>query len=148
MRRIVIRVLAAVPAVAIQFAWLLLLARWLAPWAALLNFVLSVLALLFVLYLVIKADETAYSMLWLLVILSFPLPGAFLYLLFGDKRTTRKLRRQLDRVGADFPPAPPRASTSAFCTTTLAAFRPTTAATPGSCSSRASAARRSTRFCF
>ena len=54
MRRIVIRVLAAVPAVAIQFAWLLLLARWLAPWAALLNFVLSVLALLFVLYLVIK----------------------------------------------------------------------------------------------
>ena len=99
MRRIVIRVLAAVPAVAIQFAWLLLLARWLAPWAALLNFVLSVLALLFVLYLVIKADETAYSMLWLLVILSFPLPGAFLYLLFGDKRTTRKLRRQLDRVG-------------------------------------------------
>ena len=57
MRRIVIRVLAAVPAVAIQFAWLLLLARWLAPWAALLNFVLSVLALLFVLYLVIKADE-------------------------------------------------------------------------------------------
>ena len=61
MRRIVIRVLAAVPAVAIQFAWLLLLARWLAPWAALLNFVLSVLALLFVLYLVIKADETAYN---------------------------------------------------------------------------------------
>ena len=52
MRRIVIRVLAAVPAVAIQFAWLLLLARWLAPWAALLNFFLSVLALLFVLYLV------------------------------------------------------------------------------------------------
>lgn len=109
MRRIVIRVLAAVPAVAIQFAWLLLLARWLAPWAALLNFVLSVLALLFVLYLVIKADETAYNTLWLLVILSFPLPGAFLYLLFGDKRTTRKLRRQLDRVGADFPPAPPAA---------------------------------------
>ena len=47
---------------------------------------LSVLALLFVLYLITKQDESTYKILWLLVILTFPLPGALLYLIFGNKR--------------------------------------------------------------
>ena len=109
MRRILLRVLAAIPAVALQALWLVVLIRWLAPWAAVLNFVLSVLALLFVLYLITKQEESTYKVLWLLVILSFPLPGALLYLMFGGKRTTRSLRARLDKVGEDFPPAPPMA---------------------------------------
>ena len=106
MRRILTRVLVAVPAVALQLAWLLLLANWLAPWAALINLALSVLALLFVLYLITKQEEPTYKILWLLVILTFPLPGAFLYLMFGDKRTTRPLKKRLSAVQADNPPAP------------------------------------------
>ena len=109
MRRIVIRVLAAVPAVAIQFAWVAAVGPLAGPVggvAQLCPFGAGAAVCFVPCH---QADETAYSMLWLLVILSFPLPGAFLYLLFGDKRTTRKLRRQLDRVGADFPPAPPAA---------------------------------------
>ena len=77
MRRILTRVLVAVPAVALQVAWLLLLASWLAPWAAVINLILSVLALLFVLYLITKLEEPTYKILWLLVILTFPLPGPF-----------------------------------------------------------------------
>ena len=106
MRRILTRVLVAVPAVALQLAWLLLLASWLAPWAALIGLALSVLALLFVLYLITKQEEPTYKILWLLVILSFPLPGAFLYLMFGDKRTTRPLKKRLAAVQVDNPPAP------------------------------------------
>ena len=109
MRRILTRVLVAVPAVALQVAWLLLLANWLAPWAAVINLILSVLALLFVLYLITQLEEPTYKILWLLVILTFPLPGAFLYLMFGDKRTTRPLRKKLDKVLAEEPPAPPAA---------------------------------------
>lgn len=109
MRRILLRVLAALPAVALQALWLLVLVKWLAPWAAVLNFVLSVLALLFVLYLITKQEEPTYKILWLLVILSFPLPGALLYLMFGGKRTTRELQARLDRVRGEFPPAPPMA---------------------------------------
>ena len=109
MRRILLRVLAAIPAVALQALWLVVLVKWLAPWAAVLNFVLSVLALLFVLYLITKQEESTYKVLWLLVILSFPLPGALLYLMFGGKRTTRSLRARLDKIGGDFPPAPPMA---------------------------------------
>lgn len=54
MRKLMLRVLAAVPPVALQALWLLVLLKWLAPWAAVVNFVLSVLALLFVLYLISK----------------------------------------------------------------------------------------------
>ena len=36
-----------------------------------------------------------YKLLWLLVILSLPLVGALLYLLFGNKRTARPLKRAL-----------------------------------------------------
>ncbi len=106
MRRILTRVLVAVPAVALQVVWLLLLANWLAPWAAVINLMLSVLALLFVLYLITKLEEPTYKILWLLVILTFPLPGAFLYLMFGDKRTTRPLRKKLEAVQAAETPAP------------------------------------------
>ena len=39
MRRILLRVLAAIPAVALQVVWLLALVKWLAPWAAVLRIV-------------------------------------------------------------------------------------------------------------
>lgn len=109
MRRILLRVLAAIPAVALQVVWLLALVKWLASWAAVLSFALSVLALLFVLYLITKQEESTYKILWLLVILSFPLAGALLYLMFGGKRTTRALQARLDKVAPNFPPAAPMA---------------------------------------
>ena len=39
------------------------------------------------LYIIIKREERTYKILWLLVILTFPLPGALFYLVFGNKRT-------------------------------------------------------------
>lgn len=98
MEKILRRVLMVLPAVALQLIWLLVLFKWLAPWAAPINFGLAVLALLFVLYIITKQDESTYKILWLLVILSFPLAGALLYLLFGNKRTTKPLKKRLDAV--------------------------------------------------
>ena len=94
--KILRRVLALLPAVCLQAVWIFVLLLWLAPWAAVLNFVLSVLAFLFVLYLITKREESTYRVLWLLVILTFPLAGALLYLLFGNRRTTRPLKKKLD----------------------------------------------------
>ncbi len=94
--KILRRVLALLPAVCLQALWICVLLVWLAPWAAVLNFALSVLAFLFVLYLITKRQESTYRMLWLLVILTFPLAGALLYLLFGNRRTTRPLKKKLD----------------------------------------------------
>lgn len=95
-RRIVRRVLAVLPAVAVQVLLLVVLIEWLSPYAAVINFVLSILSLLLVLYIIIKRDEPAYKTLWLLVILPFPLAGAVLYLLFGNRRTARPLAKRLN----------------------------------------------------
>ncbi len=100
MNKVVTRILTVLPAVLLQLLWLLVLFRWLAPWAALINLALSMLAFLFVLYLIMKRGEGTYKILWLLVILTFPLPGAALYLIFGNKRTTRPLRKKLKAAKA------------------------------------------------
>lgn len=98
MNKIIRRVFTVLPAILLQVLWLLLVFRWLAPWAALINFCLSVLSLLFVLYLITKQEESTYKILWLLVILTVPLPGALLYLIFGNKRTTRPLQKKLEKA--------------------------------------------------
>lgn len=100
MNKIVRRIFTVLPAILLQALWIYILLKWLAPWAALINGALSVLALLFVLYLITKQDESTYKILWLLVILTFPLAGALLYLLFGNKRTTKPLRKKLENSPA------------------------------------------------
>ena len=67
---------------------------------------LSVAAFFLVVFIIIKRDETAYKLLWLLVILSLPLVGALLYLLFGNKRTARPLKRRLQQVQKSCNPQP------------------------------------------
>lgn len=100
MRKVLMRILAAIPAVVLQAVWLMVLFKWLAPWAALINLGLSVLAVLFVLYMITRQGEDTYKILWLLVILPFPVPGALLYLMFGSKRTTKSLRVKLEKSQA------------------------------------------------
>ena len=83
MGKIIRRILTIIPAVALQSLWLLLLMKWLTPYAPIIVSLLSVAAFFLVVFIIIKRDETAYKLLWLLVILSLPLVGALLYLLFG-----------------------------------------------------------------
>lgn len=98
MKKIIRRVFSILPAVILQLVWLCILFTWLAPWAEAINLLLSVLSLLFVLYIITKQDEGTYKILWLLVILTAPLSGTVLYLLFGNKRTTKPLRKKLEQV--------------------------------------------------
>ena len=104
MKRIVLRILAVIPSIGLQLIWFYILARFLEPWTVPINIVLSLLALLFVLYLITKHDEGTYKVLWLLVILPFPIFGAALYLFFGNKGAIKPLRKKLDKA----PPLPPQ----------------------------------------
>ena len=63
MKRIIRRVFSIIPAVILQLVWLCILFTWLAPWAAAINLLLSVLSLLFVLYITTKQDEGTYKIL-------------------------------------------------------------------------------------
>lgn len=106
MSKMLRRVLTVIPAAAVQALWILLLVKWLSPYAAYFTLALSVAAVLLVLFIIIKRDETAYKILWLLVILTVPVAGALLYLLFGNRRTARPLRKRLRRVQEAGQPAP------------------------------------------
>ena len=106
MSKMLRRVLTVIPAAAVQALWNLLLVKWLSPYAAYITLALSVAAVLLVLFIIIKRDETAYKILWLLVILTVPVAGALLYLLFGNRRTARPLQKRLRRVQEAGQPAP------------------------------------------
>ena len=106
MKKIVRRILIVIPAAALQVLWLLLLVKWLAPYTALITLTMSVAAFFFVLYIIIKREERTYKILWLLVILTFPLPGALFYLFFGNKRTAKPLGKRLEKVKEAGTPKP------------------------------------------
>lgn len=105
------RLIVTALAVLIQLTWLWGLLEFLAPYALPINIVLTVLAVLFVLYVASKRDEPAYKILWLICILAFPLFGAILYLGFGDKKTSRPLHRRLEKAVAEI--GPPKAEADA-----------------------------------
>ena len=95
MSKLLRRILVLIPTVTLQLTWLGVLFTWLAPWSGMILYALSNLSLLVVLYITIRFGESTYKVLWLLVILTFPIPGTILYLCFGNKRTGKGLERKL-----------------------------------------------------
>lgn len=53
------------------------------------------LSILYVYYLVSKDDNASYRIGWILIIVMIPPFGAFLYMLWGDKKPSKKLRSKL-----------------------------------------------------
>ena len=99
MSKMLQRVLTVIPAAAVQALWILLLVKWLSPYAAYITLALSVAAVLLVLFIIIQRDETAYKILWLLVILTVPVAGAPLYLLRQQAHGTPAAKAPAARAG-------------------------------------------------
>lgn len=97
------RIVAALPVVILQMLIIYGIAKWLAPFATFFYSVLSVLSALFVLFLISKRDEGAYKMLWLLVMFVAPLPGALMYLLYGNKKTGKVLEQRINAIKGSIP---------------------------------------------
>ncbi len=55
-----------------------------------------IISIIYIFYLVAKDDNASYRMGWILVILMLPPFGAFLYMLWGDKKPSKKLRNKLN----------------------------------------------------
>lgn len=81
----------------IQLAWFVILFLRLTQYATWINAGFVALSLLIELYIINKSGNPSYKILWLLFIGTFPVLGGLMYLLFGDKRPSRKMRRQLHR---------------------------------------------------
>lgn len=84
----------------VQILWGISMLTKLTEYSNVLNIVLNVLSLFAVLYIINKDDNPAYKLAWIIPILSFPLFGGILYLMFGDKRPTKKMRIQMDKSAA------------------------------------------------
>ena len=87
MDKVLRRVIGIIPAVLIQLLWMFVLLKWLAPWAALINLLLTFFGFVYVLYIITNRNESTYKTLWLMLIIGLPVFGTILYLCFGNKRT-------------------------------------------------------------
>lgn len=97
-KKIAGRVVAVIVPVAMQFLWYLLILKWFSKAAGLLSIVLTVLSFLFVLYINTKREESSYKTLWLIVILTFPVLGAVMYIIFGNNNTAKKLEKNITKA--------------------------------------------------
>ncbi len=93
--------------IAIQLIWLLILFFQLTQYGSWISISFTALSLIIELYLISKDGNPSYKILWLLFIGALPVLGGLMYLIFGDKRPSRNMRRQLLKgkraVGARIP---------------------------------------------
>ena len=90
---------------AIQAFWLFSLFFWLADYAKGFNIAGLILSVLMCLAL-IRQDSTApeFKISWMILFMVMPVQGGLLYLLWGNKRPARILRRKLERAEAALAP--------------------------------------------
>ena len=101
MKKIIGRVLVVLPPIALQVIWyylafVLLEKIFNGHLSDVVTVVFTVLAVLFVVGIVAKRDESSYKLLWAIVIVGFPILGAMLYLTLGHKSTGAKLKKKLN----------------------------------------------------
>ena len=109
MKKVFGRILMVVPAIVLQALWYCVLLGFLDEllkqqlWT-LLNGVFSILAVVFVVSLVSRRDESSYKLLWVMVIVAMPIFGAMLYFMLGNKNTGKTLHRKLAQASGTLPP--------------------------------------------
>lgn len=81
----------------LQLGWFLFFLVELTNYSTIINSAFMILSIIVILWIVNKKDNPAYKLAWVIPILLFPILGGFLYLLMGNKKPTKKLRKKLDR---------------------------------------------------
>ncbi len=100
MKKILGRILVVIPAIALEVLWYVLLICGLDKISQghlgdILTLIFTILAVIFVTTLVAKREESSYKLLWVLVIVGFPVLGAILYFFLGHKSTGRRLQKKI-----------------------------------------------------
>ena len=91
--------------VLLQFVILLSLVLWLSRIAFEIYLFFVILSVLMVIYIINKKGSPSYAIAWVIIILVFPVFGGILYLLFGDKKVPKDLRRKSMEFESDNSPA-------------------------------------------
>ena len=106
MKKILGRVVIVLPAIALQLLWFVLVVGLLDYFLQdhlrdIRAVVFTAAAYLLVLILVSKREESTYKMLWVMVIMGFPIFGSMMYLTLGNQRTGKKLKNGLRKASQE-----------------------------------------------
>ena len=82
----------------LQAAWLILFLEKLSAYHTYVNAVMLLLSVLVVLWIVNKWENPAYKLAWVIPILLFPVFGGLLYLVYGNKRPTKRIQFHLSEI--------------------------------------------------
>lgn len=86
--------------IAVQILWLVAFGIWLSRYAAWINTAFTLASVAIVAYLILKDENQSYKLTWIIVVAFLPLFGGAMYLLFGNKRPSRRMRKRLEAVDA------------------------------------------------
>ena len=82
-------------AVAIQIAFLVCYLYFLSSFSKIIGISFTIINILVLLFLISKDDNPSYKLIWIVVILGVPMIGGVLYVLFGNKRASRRLEMKI-----------------------------------------------------
>lgn len=80
----------------LQVLWAAILFFQIGNFTPILKFIMWTLSVIISIWLLNKWDNPAYKLAWIIPILMFPTLGGMLYLLYGNKEPTRRLRKNLE----------------------------------------------------
>ena len=80
----------------IQIIWFFVIFANIINYSVWINVIFTIISLILILYLIRKNESPAYRMGWISLMAMFPLLGGLLYLLIGNKRPTRRMKRRLN----------------------------------------------------
>ena len=81
----------------LQFVWFLIILTHLSRYSQIITVGFRVFSVLMALFLINKQENSVYKISWILLILTFPVLGGLLYLLFGNKHPAKGIQRKVDR---------------------------------------------------
>ena len=87
--------------VLLQVGWILLMILRLNEYSVYISLFTSVLTLFLVLYLYNTRIPMGFKLLWIMIILAFPVLGLSLYLMAGRSDITKRMRIRLEKIDAD-----------------------------------------------
>ena len=96
MRKIINRMTIAGLLIVLQVGWFAVMLLRLIEHATWIAMIMTILSTIVALYVVHKDDNPAYKIGWIVFICIAPLLGAPMYILFGNKRTSKNLRRKIE----------------------------------------------------
>lgn len=92
------RVLITAVALIAQIVWLAVILNRFTALSQEINLIMLAVSFLITLYILSKNENSAYKISWLVLILLLPVLGGLLYIFFGNKNPSRKMKAQIEKV--------------------------------------------------